>query len=505
MNKELEKQLWSAADALRGSVSSEKYMLVVIGIFVLRYVSCKYENAFVKIKARFSGIVGWEKLLQDEDILSRYGCSFFIPKYARWDYVASFASSPEIGAKIDQAFSLIEKENEQLRGLFDKNYNDPMYQNKLGKLVSIFSNVTLNEDDTIGKIYEYFLGHFFNKQGQKGGEFYTPKTVVQLLVCLIKPEGKVYDPACGTGGMFIESKNYMKKQKEYKPFNVYGQESMDKVWKLAKINLLLHGFNVRDIHLGSRSASTFVNDQHPTEKFDAALVNPPFNMKVWDDSGKLQKNASYWSWGMPPKNNANYAWLSLVLAKLNRKGRAGVVLANGSLSSLKKEELVIREEFIKNNKVDAIITLPDRLFFTTGIPACLWIFNNNKKHERVLMVNGSRLKGKDLSKKLRELTDVEINKLADLYQQHKDGKRVEEIGFAKSVTNSEIVAEDYSFMPGRYVGWKNPVSISISEAKAKVKKLAGELNVLLAQFKKLIPELEVSIKKQSEDDKDKEK
>ena len=483
IDSDLSKKLWSAADSLRGNISSEQYMIVVIGLLFLKYMSDKYENTLIQLKKDHPE--NYKYFANNKDILaSKYNCSFFVPPKASWNYIAEYASSKEeIGSKIDQAFLLIEEQNVELKNLLDKNYNrkelDPI---KLGQVITEFTDIDLEKygEDVIGRTYEYFLGNFFKKQGQKGGEFYTPASIVQLLVELIEPnKGRIYDPACGTGGMFVQARRHMQTN-NLKPNSliVYGQEYQNKIWKLAKINLLLHNFNSLDINLGPKSADTFSDDLFKGEEFDFILANPPFNIKKWGYK-KLIDDVR-WKWGIPPQGNANYAWLSHILTKLNSKGHAGIVLANGSLSSQQKGELQIRKNLIKENKVDAIIALPDKLFYTTTIPACLWIFNNNKKHERVLMIHANELEGNMLSKRLRELTDSEINKVSSLYKKHKKGEVINETGFAKSVVATDIEENDYSFMPGRYI------DIDFEENQIDKEKLINELKKLLKEIPELI-------------------
>lgn len=497
MDKELEKKLWTAADHMRGNISSEQYMHIVIGIMFIKSMSDKYTRALEEIKAKYNE--SWEYFAEDHDILiSDYNCSFIIPEEARWDYISEFASSPEIGQKIDKAFLLIEEKNDILKGLFDKNYNrEELDQTRLGNVVSEFSNIDINKygDDIIGRIYEYFLGQFFLKQGQKGGEFYTPQCVVKLLVELIEPKnGTLYDPACGTGGMFVQAKNHLKEiGEDHSSITIYGQEFQDKTWKLARINLLLQGFNAADVHLGSRSADTFKNDHHKDKTFDYILANPPFNQKQWGLE-ELEDDPR-WQWGTPPKNNANYAWLSHMLYKLEpTKGRAAVVLANGSLSGANKTELEFRKRVIEDNKVEMIIALPDKLFYTTGIPVCIWVFNNNKHNNDVLFVDASNIAGNMLSKKLRELQKEDLEKITNSLKDFREGKDIEEVGFSKTVKVDEIKDSDYSFVPGRYVGFVKE-EIDEEQLKAELVESSKELSKLFEELKDLMPEVEQAIQK----------
>ncbi len=502
IDKEFERKLWASADALRGNISSENYMHIVIGILFLKHMSDKYDFAVEKLKKEF-GEDDYKNYKDDKDLID--GVSFIIPEKSSWKYIKSFASQSNIGSIIDNAFTEIEELNPELRGLFDKNYNrEELDQNKLGQVVSEFSNIDLNEfgEDVIGRVYEYFLGEFFLKQGQKGGEFYTPKSVVDLICRIVDPhEGKIYDPTAGTGGMFVQARKSLIKQGKENPNSIvaYGQEYQNKTWKLSKVNLLLHGFPIENIKLGAKSADTFTEDQHKGERFDYVMANPPFNVKVWGQEKLLDDPR--WEWGIPPKGNANYAFLSHMIHKLNDNGRGATVLANGSLSASGKNDIEIRKGMVegtekdqKGNKIDAIISLPDKLFYTTGIPVCIWVFNKNKNNNNILMIEAKNLKGNMLSKKNRELTEENINKIVNHYKNHLSGKEVEEIGFAKTITKNELKENDWSFVPGRYVGILEE-KIDVKKTKEDISKLGEELNKLFDEFNELMPKVKESIKK----------
>ncbi len=492
IDKKLEQKLWTAADELRGNISSENYMHVVVGILFLKYMSEKYDNAVEQIKIKYKD--KWKGIANDVGMLSSFGCSFIIPQKASWNYITENASTTEIGTILDNAFVEIEDKNQNLKGLFDKEYNsEEIDQGRLGRVVSNFTEINLAQygEDIIGRIYEYFLGEFFKKQGQKGGEFFTPKCVVQVLTDILDvKEGNIYDPCFGTGGMFIQSKKHMKeKGYDINKLLVFGQEFQTKTWKIARINLIINGFNINDTHLAT-PADTLLDDQHKSlNDVDYALANPPFNQKKWGKE-ELQEDPRF-EFGLA--SNANYAWIQHILSKLNPKGKAGIVLANGSLSASGKEAK-IRIKMVESGIVDAIISLPDKLFYTTGIPACIWIFNKNKKSDKVLMINGSELKGEMISKKLRELTSKEIEKFVSTYKKHNNGKEVEEIGYAKSVSIKELKENSYSFVPGRYVGWVEE-KIDKKTIKKEVQELSKEIDVLFDELQELIPKVKESIKK----------
>ncbi|MDQ7982888.1 MAG: class I SAM-dependent DNA methyltransferase [Spiroplasma sp.] len=494
---EIESKLWLAADTLRGNMSAEEYMHIILGILSLKYISDRYKVALKQIA--LDEIT--EDLLEPEELYYTYK-TFKVTEKASWDYIMTFANTPDIGNKLDEAFIELENTNKMLVGIFNKNYNkEGLDQKKLGGVVKIFSDEDFSqneEEDIIGRIYEYFLGHFFRDRGQKGGEFYTPTSIVQLMVNVLKPmKGTIYDPCCGTGGILVQSKRYIKEHHgDVANMIAFGQEYNNVTWKLAKLNLVLNGFALFDTHdngvLGELSADTFANDLHKNKKFDFVMANPPFNLKVWGQNALLDDPR--WKWGVPPSGNANYAWLSHIVSKLNTNGRAAVILANGSLSSSQKDELAIRKNLIAANKIDAIVELPDKLFYTTGIPACVWFFNNNKKTDKVLMISASTIEGRMISKKLRELQKSDIDRIVNLFDQHEAGEIVEEIGFAKSIAKEDLIENDFSFVPGRYVGSKEE-KIDKEQVKKEIKKLSTEISTLLKEFNDLAPKVEDAIQK----------
>lgn len=494
---DIEAKLWSAADTLRGNMSAEDYMHVILGILSLKYISDRYKVGVIKVESE--GLS--EDLISPEDLYHSYN-AFKVTEKASWEYIMKFSNTPEIGVKLDEAFIELEENNKMLAGIFNKNYNkEGLDQKKLGDVVKIFSDEDFSqneEEDLVGRIYEYFLGHFFKDRGQKGGEFYTPTSIVKLMVSVLKPmKGTIYDPACGTGGILVQSKRYIKEHDgNITNITVYGQEYNNVTWKLAKLNLVLNGFNLIDTQgkgvLGDTSADTFNSDLHKDRRFDFVMANPPFNAKKWGQENLLDDPR--WKWGTPPSGNANYAWLSHIVSKLNTNGRAAVVLANGSLSSSQKDELTIRKNLVETNKVDAIIELPDKLFYTTGIPASIWFFNNNKKTDKILMISGSSIEGRMISKKLRELKSSDIERIVTIFDKHENGEDVEEIGFAKTVTKKEIEENNFSFVPGRYVGSKEE-KVDKEQVKKEIKELANDISKLMKEFNDLAPKVEEAIQK----------
>ncbi len=495
--RDIEAKLWKAANQLRGNMSAEEYMHVILGILSLKYISDKYDQALIEFNKG-----GMDLDLISPDMFYSNFDAFKVPKKAHWKNIMQYASSPEIGLKMDEAFITLESKNPMLNGIFNKNYNsEGIDQNRLGEVVKIFSDedFTKAKEDLIGRIYEYFLGNFFKDRGQKGGEFYTPKTIVELIVNIIQPlSGTIYDPACGTGGMLIQAKRFIQNHGgNIDNVSVYGQEFNNVTWKLAKLNLILNGFPLVDNDengvLGNSSADTFTNDQHKNQKFDFIMANPPFNLKNWG-AESLKSDSRWSSWGVvPPKGNANYAWLSHIVNKMTFKGKAGVVLANGSLSTINKSEKMIRQKMLEENRVDAVIALPTSLFYTTGIPASIWIFNNKKANNKTLLINASDL-GKMESKKLRILEANDIQKIVEVYRNHSKGEIVEEIGFAKTVDIKELEENDWSLVPGRYVGFEEEV-IDKEKAKKEIAELSQELHQLFNEVSLLMPEVERSIEK----------
>ena len=493
MNKDLEAKLWKTADALRGNIASENYMHIVIGIMFLKHMSDNFDKKIKKYELETGEKIDRE----DRDSLADADLSFIIPNKARWDYIAKFATETNIGEVLDNAFEEIESKNNELEGLFEKNYNrEEIDQIRLGKVVSEFSNMNLEEfgEDIVGRTYEYFLGEFFKKQGQKGGEFYTPKNIVNLMVQIIDPkEGKIYDPAAGTGGMLVQArKHIIEKGGNPDKLVPYGQEFQNKTWKLSRINLLIHGFYAESMYLGAKSADTFTDDQHRGKKFDYILANPPFNIKNWGLE-HLDDSDPRWKWGIPPKNNANYAWISHMIYKLENNGIGATILANGSLSGVGKNEYEIRKQFVNEGVIKAIIALPAKLFYTVQIPACIWVFSKQKV-DKMLMIDASQFEGEMISKKLRILTNDDISKISKTFKAHMKNQNINEIGFAKSVTKQEIIDNDYSFVPGRYVGFVEE-QIDKEKIREEIKKSAKELHILFNEVVKLVPKIEDSINK----------
>ena len=435
-----------------------------------------------------------EEFAEDMDAYLAEGV-FWVPEIARWDYIAKHSKQVEIGQIVDSALDAIEKENDSLRGVLPKNYSRPELDKRiLGEIIDLFTNINVGgkegkEKDILGRVYEYFLGKFAANEGKGGGEFYTPKSIVALMVEMIQPfKGYVYDPACGSGGMFVQSLKFVEEHSGSTfDISVYGQESNPTTWKLAKMNLAIRGI---ENNLGSKNADTFHEDLHKNLKADYILANPPFNQSDWGQP--LLVDDARWKWGTPPQGNANYGWIEHMLDKLSQKGKAGVVLANGSLSSNTSGEGDIRRKILEDDLVDCIVALPDKLFYTTGIPVCIWFFNRDKKHKGQTLFIDARKMGDMVNRRLRELSDEDIKKIANTYiaWQNEDG--YEDVqGYCKVASIDEIKEHDYILTPGRYVGIEE-VEDDDEPFEEKMERLT---NTLANQFKKS-RELEEEIRKQ---------
>ena len=365
-DKDIKKELWAASDKLRGNIDASEYKHVILGLIFLKYISDKFED-------RYNELVEEGLDLQDEVEAYREDNIFYLPEESRFNYIASKARSDEIGSIIDNAMVLIEENNIKLKDILPKNYSRPeLDKRRLGEIIDLFSNIKIhNKDkkDILGNVYEYFLYKFATAEGKRGGEFYTPSSIVKLLVEILEPyKGRVYDPCCGSGGMFVQSAKFLEAHsKNVDNISVYGQESNPTTLKLCAMNTAIHRI---DGNLGGKNADTFFEDLHRDLKADYILANPPFNMSDW--GADALKGDYRWKWGIPPNGNANYAWLSHIASKLSENGKAGVVLANGSLSTQTSGEGVIRENMIKDDLVECIISLPTQLFISTQIPVSLW-------------------------------------------------------------------------------------------------------------------------------------
>lgn len=483
-----EDKLWLAADKLRGSMDSGEYKHVALGLIFLKYVSDAFEEKYNELVK--------EDLADPED-MDEYTSEnvFWVPKIARWSEIKKYANTAEIGKIIDLAMEAIEKENNSLKGVLNKNYSRPeLDKTRLGELVTLFSNLEVGTDkaremDMLGRVYEYFLSKFASAEGKGGGEFYTPACIVRTLVEMIEPySGRVYDPACGSGGMFVQSTKFIKEhQGNIHNVSIYGQEFNPATWKLAKMNLAIRGI---DCNLGSHNADTFHNDLHKTLKADYVIANPPFNISDWGGE-KLQDDAR-WVYGTPPTGNANYAWLQHMLYHLSpENGVAGTVLANGSLASDTSNEGTIRRKMIEKDVVECIVAMPSQLFYATGIPCCLWIMRKKKTKEtenKILFIDARNL-GYMVDRKVRDLSEEDIQKIADTYHNWRKNENYEDIlGFCKSANKEEVEENNCVLTPGRYVGTEEVEDDGIS-FEEKMKTLTEELGKQFEESRKLDEEI----------------
>ena len=466
--KSLEQRLWDAADALRGNQEPSEYKHVVLGLVFLKYVSDRFVARHRELESELvaEGIPA-ERLaefLEARDEYTRKNV-FWVPPEARWEKVQSQAKQSTIGTVIDTAMDLIEKTNPSIKGVLPRNYGrEGLDKGRLGQLVDLIGSIGFTEsddhgsDDVLGRVYEYFLGQFAGKEtGKDAGAFYTPRSVVRTLVEMLEPyEGRVYDPACGSGGMFVQSAAFVKAHGgNPNRISVYGQEFTDTTWRLAKMNLALRGI---EADLGERSADSFTRDLHPDLRADFVLANPPFNVSNWWDA-KLADDPR-WVYGTPPVGNANFAWVQHFIHHLSPKGTAGFVLANGSLSSKSGGEGDIRRGLVEADLVDCIVAMPDRLFFNTGIPVSLWFVSRDRhgnghrqRKGEVLFIDARKL-GHMETRRLRVLDDSDIAKIADAYHawRNHNGDYTDAPGFAKAASMDEIKSHGFVLTPGRYVG-----------------------------------------------------
>ena len=477
-----EKKIWDAACLLRGNMDASEYKSVVLGLIFLKYISDRFDEKYRALKAEGDGFE------EDVDEYTSEGI-FFVPSNARWNVIASKAHTPEIGTVIDEAMRSIEKENKRLKDILPKNFARPeLDKRRLGEVVDLFTNIQMieqgSEKDILGRTYEYCLSKFAEQEGKLAGEFYTPSCVVRTLVEVLQPyHGRVYDPCCGSGGMFVQSAKFIESHSgNINDISVYGQDSNPTTWKMAQMNLAIRGI---DADLGKYNADTFFNDCHPTMRADYIMANPPFNLSGWG-AEKLADDVR-WQYGLPPAGNANFAWLQHMIYHLAPNGKIGMVLANGSLSSQSGGEGEIRKNIINADLVECIVAMPTQLFYTTQIPVSLWFLSKNKKQKGKTLFIDARKMGVMVTRKLRELTDGsedpnknDIGKIADTYKAFVEGTLEDEKGFCAVVTTEEIAKQDYILTPGRYVGIEEQEDDG-EPFEEKMTRLTGELAELFQQ------------------------
>lgn len=444
-----EKQLWDAACVLWGHIPAAEYRKVIIGLIFLRYISTAFENRYNELVEEGDGFE------DDRDAYSMENV-FFVPEKARWRTIASAAHTPEIGMVIDNAMHAIEAENKVLKNVLPKNYANPdLDKQVLGDVVDIFTNEihmgdTEDSKDLLGRAYEYCIMQFAEKEGAGGGEFYTPASVVKTLVSILKPYDncRVYDPCCGSGGMFVQSAKFIQAHSDNRgSISVYGQEANSDTWKMAKMNMAIRGI---DADFGPYHADTFTNDLHPQLKADFILANPPFNYHPWGQD-KLKEDLR-WKYGLPPAGNANYAWIQHMIHHLSPKGKIGLVLANGALSTQSSGEGEIRKKIIEDDLIEGIVALPTQLFYSVTIPVTLWFISKDKQQKGKTLFIDARNMGHMVDRKHRDFSEDDIQKLADTFEAFQNGKLEDEKGFCSVVSLKDIEKQDYILTPGRYVG-----------------------------------------------------
>jgi len=500
----IEQVLWAAADKLRKNMDAAEYKHVVLGLIFLKYISDSFYDLYYKLK---EGKGEYEGADPDDPYEYRAENVFYVPPQARWDYLQSRAKLPTIGKDIDEAMEAVEKDNPSLKGVLPKEYaKEKLDKQSLGGLIDLIGTIALGDSvskssDILGQVYEYFLGQFALAEGKKGGQFYTPRSVVQLLVEMLEPyEGRVFDPCCGSGGMFVQSEKFVEAHRDHyngrsreiaklfeRVVSIYGQESNQTTWRLCKMNLAIRGIDSSNVLWNNEGS--FLNDAHPDLKADFVIANPPFNDSDW--SGELLRTDGRWKYGVPPVSNANYAWIQHFLYHLSPKGTAGFVMAKGSLSSKTNGEGEIRKNLIEAPLVDCIVNLPTKLFLNTQIPACLWFLSreketnpNHPRRNKILFIDARNM-GTLINRRTRELTDDDIRKIADTYHSWKkdDGSYEDIPGFCKSATLDEVRELDYVLTPGRYVGL--PEEDDDFDFEERVRKLTTELKEQMAESAKL--------------------
>ncbi len=448
VNIGFEKELWDAACVLWGHIPAQEYRNVIIGLIFLRYISSAFEGKYNDLVLEGEGFENDPDEYISENI-------FYVPEKARWNVIAEAAHTPEIGQVIDEAMRVIESDNPRLKGVLPKNYSSSeLDKTILGNVVDLFTNIDMSETDgskdLLGRTYEYCLAKFAEVEGKKGGEFYTPPSIVNTLVEILKPHenSRIYDCACGSGGMFVQSSKFVEEHSHKRgAISIFGQEANPDTWKMAMMNLTIRGL---DVNLGETHGDTFTKDQHKRLKADYILANPPFNYKNWW-SDELEGDPR-WVYGVPPKGNANYAWIQHMIYHLAENGKIGLVLSNGSLSSQSSGEGDIRKAIVEDDLIEGIVALPSNLFYSVTIPATLWFITKGKKQKGKTLFIDARDMGEMVDRVHRELLPADIQKLAETFSAFQNGSLEDELGFCKVATTEEIAQQDYILTPGRYVG-----------------------------------------------------
>ena len=504
-----EAELWGMADALRGSMDAGEYKHVVLGLIFLKYVSDAFEETHAQLEAEADQGADPE---HPDEYLAR--SILWVPREARWSVLQGQARQSTIGQTVDEAMAAIEEANLALRDVLPKDYARPaLDKQRLGQLIDQVSNIVVGDEDArsrdvLGRVYEYFLSRFAEQEGKRGGEFYTPRSVVRLLVEMIEPyEGRVYDPCCGSSGMFVQSVEFIDAQqngngngngnggKASAPISIWGQEYNHTTWRLAKMNLAIRGIEGQIAH-----GDSFHNDRHPDLRADYILANPPFNVSDW--GGERLADDQRWQYGAPPAGNANFAWVQHIVHHLAPAGVAGFVLANGSMSSNQRGEGEIRERLVEEDMVDCMVAMPGQLFYSTQIPACLWFLARDRRNGRfrdrrgeVLFVD-ARAMGRMTDRTHRELTAEDIKRISDTYHAWRGeegaGEYADEPGFCKSADIEEVRKHGHVLTPGRYVG-AAPREDDGEPFEEKMTRLAAQWREQRADAERLDEEIEANL------------
>ncbi len=498
-DSDLEKKLWASADKLRSNMDAAEYKHVVLGLIFLKYISDTFDEIHRELENDREHLSDPED--RDEYIARNV---FWVPPEARWEYLQRNAKQPTIGKMIDDAMDVIERDNPSLKGVLPTNYSRPsLDKQRLGELIDLIGSIALGTDeaksrDLLGRVYEYFLGQFADAEGKKGGQFYTPKSIVQLLVEIIEPyRGRVYDPCCGSGGMFVQNEKFIQAhQGRLDDIHIFGEESNQTTWKLCKMNLAIRNIDSDEVKWGD----SFLNDLHKDLRADFILANPPFNDSDW--KGELLREDVRWKFGVPPTGNANFAWVQHFIHHLSPTGIAGFVLSNGSLSSNTSNEGEIRKNIIEADLMDCIVALPPQLFFNTGIPACLWFVSRDKKNNKfrdrrgkTLLIDARKM-GTMIDRRHRVLTDDDIKKISSTYHAWRGevGKYADVLGFCKSSDIEDIRKNNYVLTPGRYVGTEEQEEDD-DEFEEKMQKLTSELKQQMEESARLDEEIKKNLER----------
>ncbi|MEA1984628.1 MAG: class I SAM-dependent DNA methyltransferase [Euryarchaeota archaeon] len=488
----IEKQLWKAADKLRKNIDAAEYKHIVLGLIFLKYISDAFDELHDKLQTGEGDYAGADPEDRDEYKAENV---FFVPPVARWSYIQSKAKQPEIGKDVDNAMDAIEKENPSLKGVLPKVYaRGNLDPTSLGGLIDLVGNIALGDAkarsaDILGHVFEYFLGEFALAEGKKGGQFYTPRSVVELLVEMLEPyKGRVFDPCCGSGGMFVQSEKFVNEhQGKINDISIYGQESNQTTWRLCKMNLAIRGIESSQVKWNNEGS--FLNDNQKDLKADYVIANPPFNDSDW--SGDLLRKDGRWKYGVPPTGNANYAWIQHFIYHLSPSGIAGFVLAKGSLTSKSSGEGEIRKELVEARMVDCIVNLPPKLFLNTQIPASLWFLSRNKANgkyrnrtDEILFIDARNM-GHLINRRTREFSKEDIERIAGTYHnwRNPDSDYKDVKGFCNSASIERVRELDYVLTPGRYVGL--PVEEDNFDFNERFRKLKAEFEGQLEEEEKL--------------------